>query len=242
MRRLGSLLSAAVLLSPVLCSADARAKRGPREALLPFNDLIGSWRCTGTPAGPREEAQKNFWIETMSWQWQFKDKDAWLAVSFTNGKYYTGGELTYEPAKDRYQLKLRTAGGQNETYSGTLKERVLTLTREGAQAKDPERFVFQLLHSNRIVYSKEVRPEGRKSFRGLYQIGATKKDVPFAGDDDRPECVVSGGLGTMKVTYKDETFFVCCSGCRTEFNANPEQYVKAYKEKLAKKKAAAGGQ
>ena len=51
----------------------------------------------------------------------------------------------------------------------------------------------------------------------MYQVGATKEGVPFAGGDGKPECVVSGGLGTMPVMYKGKTYYVCCSGCRDAF-------------------------
>ena len=52
--------------------------------------------------------------------------------------------------------------------------------------------------------------------------------------EKKNECVVSGGTGTMPITYKGETFYVCCSGCRDEFNSNPEKYVKEFKAKKGK--------
>ena len=65
----------------------------------------------------------------------------------------------------------------------------------------------------------------RKSSKVGESLGATEK---------KQECVVSGGVGTMTVSYKGETFYVCCSGCRDEFNANPEKYVKEWKAKKGK--------
>ena len=61
--------------------------------------------------------------------------------------------------------------------------------------------------------------------------------MPFASGDSRPECIVSGGLGTIPVMYMGQTYYVCCSGCRTEFNADPAKYVREYNEKKAKKKS-----
>jgi hypothetical protein len=55
--------------------------------------------------------------------------------------------------------------------------------------------------------------------------------VPFADVPKGPECVVSGGLGTSKVSYMGKDYFVCCSGCRDEFRANPEKYVKEWERK-----------
>src|SRR5262249_62066953 len=52
-------------------TADGPAARSPKEALQPFNDLIGSWKGTGEP--PRAPGkQPEFWLETVSWEWQFK--------------------------------------------------------------------------------------------------------------------------------------------------------------------------
>ncbi len=50
--------------------------------------------------------------------------------------------------------------------------------------------------------------------------------VPFADVAKGPECVVSGGVGTSKVMYKGKEYYVCCTGCRDEFLADPEKYIK----------------
>ena len=69
-----------------------------------------------------------------------------------------------------------------------------------------------------------------------YQVGLTNQNEPFAnaGSTD-PECIVSGGKGTIAVSYNGRTYYVCCSGCRDEFKASPEKYVKEYEAKKAKK-------
>ena len=57
----------------------------------------------------------------------------------------------------------------------------------------------------------------------------------FAVGETGPECIVSGGKGTMAVTYQGKTYYVCCSGCRSEFNENPAKYVAEYETKKKKK-------
>jgi YHS domain-containing protein len=37
---------------------------------------------------------------------------------------------------------------------------------------------------------------------------------------------VSGGAANIAVSYKGKTYYVCCTGCKDEFNANPEKYTK----------------
>lgn len=214
-------------------AADEPAPLTAKQALQPFNDLIGAWRGTGTPVGSREEQQKNFWIESMTWAWQFKGDDAWMAVAFDKSKYFAKGELRHVPGKEELSLTLTTTKKDKLVYTGTLKNKVLTLDREGD--KETQRLVFTFLHSNRFLYRAESRPEGKTVFNKLYTVGATKEGVPFAGGDGRPECIVTGGLGTITVSFQGKTYYVCCSGCRDEFNERPAKYVQEYEAKKANK-------
>jgi YHS domain-containing protein len=231
MTRIGVALAVLVAAAGV---AAAGEKRGPREALQPFNDLIGSWRATGTPEGTREEQQRGFWTESLSWKWQFKKDDAWLAVAFDKGRYFTKGELRYLPDKDLYRLTLTTPDKESLAFTGKLDDRRLTLSREDDKARQTQQLVITLLHANRFLYRYEVKPQGKTLFTKVYQVGATKEGESFAAGDGMPECIVSGGLGKIKVTYKGQTYYVCCSGCRDAFNDDPEKYIKEHEE--AKKK------
>ena len=76
-------------LAPCLC--DAPKTLTPKEVLQPFNVLVGSWKGSGTPEGTKEERIAGAWEETVSWEWKFKDQDAWLVVTFAKGKYFTKG-------------------------------------------------------------------------------------------------------------------------------------------------------
>lgn len=227
----------AFLLLPALAAAapaEAPAKRTAKEALRPFNDLIGSWRGTGEPYGSRAEKQKGFWEEKIAWQWQFKGGDAWLLADIEKGRHFTRAELRYLPARDRYEMKLTTPAKEVLTFAGPLKEKQLTLERRDAGKGEDQRLVVSLLHANRYLLRYDVKAAGQTAFAPRFRVGATKEGVAFAGGDGGPECIVSGGKGTIRVSYKGKTYYVCCTGCRDEFNAEPEKYVKEYE---AKKKA-----
>jgi hypothetical protein len=230
-----AVLGIAAFLDAHMTPPDAKS---PREALQTFSDLIGDWKCTGTPNGTREEIQKGFWTEKMSWEWQFKDKDAWLKLAFEKGKNFTGGELRYVPDKDHFTLTLNTVKKEKITYIGNVemrdKTKIVTFERE--VGKDTERFVFTLLHNNVYNYRYEEKPDGRPLFRVKWKVLATKEGEAFATGSGKPECIVSGGAGTSPVTYMGKTYYVCCSGCRDEFNASPAKYVKEFEEKQAKAK------
>jgi hypothetical protein len=230
-------LSVVMFVAGFPLAADAPEKKTSKQALRAFNDLIGNWRGTGEPNGTREEKQRNFWQEKIAWEWRFKGKDVYLRAAFDKGKYFTAAELRYLPDKQRYQLLATTPAKEKLVFEGTLDKKRLTLERRDEKKKETQRLVVSLLHFNRHVYRYEVKAAERASFREVYHVGATKEGVEFAGDDDKPECVVSGGLGTMAVTYKGKTYYVCCSGCRDAFNDEPEKYIKEFEaRKKAKKK------
>jgi hypothetical protein len=228
------LLAAFTLTTP---AEDPPAKRTPKEALRALNDLIGNWRGTGEPStGTREEKQRNFWTEGISWEWQFKGQDACLKATFDKGKYFTAAELRYRPDDDKYLLKATTAGKETVSFEGTLKDKRLTLERSDDKTNESQRLVINLLHFNRYVYTYEVKAADKAAFGPVYRVGATKEGVAFAGGDDKPECVVSGGLGTIPVSYKGKTYYVCCSGCRDAFRDEPEKYIQEFEARKAKGK------
>jgi hypothetical protein len=235
-------IAVAVLVSIVWSvGAQDKAKRTPREALRPFNDLVGSWRGTGEPAtGSLADKQKGFWSEKIAWSWKFQGEDAWLVMEIAQGKHFRRGELRYLPEKNLYQLTLfPVADNTPRVYLGQYDEnrRTLTVERSDPDRKVEERITINLVDDIRFVYRYDYRPTGRKLYTRDFLVGATKEGQALAVERKKgPECVVSGGLGTIPVTYKGQTYYVCCTGCRDAFNENPEKYIKEYLERKAKEK------
>jgi hypothetical protein len=217
----------------VAAPGDPPARKTPREAFRPLGDLIGAWRGTGEPK-VKTDKLRDFWTEKLDWQWQFKGNDAWLKVSFDNAKNFTVGELRYLADKDLFEFTTLTPDKKKLTWQGSFKDKALTLERHDAEADQDQRLVFTLLHSNRFLYSYAIKDANKATFTNLYRVGVTKEGVPFAGGDGKPECIVSGGLGTIAVRYMGQTYYVCCSGCRDEFNDNPKKYVDEYNAKKKK--------
>src|SRR5262249_13120813 len=154
----------------------------------------------------------------------------------TKGKYYTKFVIRYLPDKEEYKLEATTADKKTLTFAGKLANKKLTFERTDEKSKQGERLVFQLLHYNRYVLYYEERPADSKSFTQQCRVGSTKEGVPCASVDNGPECIVSGGKGTIAVTHKGKTYYVCCSGCRDAFKDEPEKYIKEYEEAQKKKK------
>lgn len=230
------LIPALIGLTVLVQAADTPGAKSAKDALKPFNELIGSWKALGVPEGTREQKQKGLWNETIQWEWQFKGQDCWLTVEFGKGKYFVDGQLRYLPAKDQYQLTLTTLDKETLVFTGALKQHILALERQDEKKQETQRVVISLLHDNRYLYHYEVKAAEKFSFSKQYQVGATKQGVPFAvgAGESGPECVVSGGPPVTKVAYKGQTYYVCCGGCRDAFKEEPEKYIKEYEERKAK--------
>lgn len=237
MRRFCTAIAALMLIS-VVCADDKASKPSAKEALQPLNELIGGWKGVGEPEGTAQEKQKGFWRETVNWSWKFKGDDAWLVLTINNGKYFKAGELRYLPERKGYQLTLTTKDGKEQVFDGQLAKdkRSMTFERTDSVTKDSQRLLVSLVGEIRFTYRFEHKPDGRKLYVKDYQVAATKEGESFGKQEKKPECVVSGGLGTSTVSYKGVTYYVCCSGCRDAFNENPEKYIKEYNERKAKEK------
>ena len=66
-------------------------------------------------------------------------------------------------------------------------------------------------------------------------MACNREGESLATAKKKNECVVSGGLGTIAVSFKGETFYVCCTGCRDAFNENPQKYIDEFRARKGKK-------
>src|SRR5438128_2277159 len=130
-------LAAAGLAAMTLTFAQAAEpeKEKQREALKPFNDLVGSWKGTGVPEGSREEKQRGFWSETIAWEFQFKGDEVWMKATFHQGKHFSKAELRPLAEANHYRLTIETPDKQSLTFEGQLQDRKLMLERVDEKAK-----------------------------------------------------------------------------------------------------------
>jgi hypothetical protein len=216
-------------------AADDPPAAGPataHEALKALQDYIGDWKGNGTGEG------SSLWKESVSWTWRFKKNDAWLALDFPTGKHFKKGQLRHLRDKGLYQLTLVDAKNQKQVFEGKLDKGKLTLERVDAESKETQQLRINLAGGGvRFVYTYFVKPENRTIFFKRYQVAFTKEGESFAAEAEKKnECVVTGGLGTIAVSYNGMTYYVCCSGCRDAFNENPAKIIKEYLARKAKEK------
>jgi hypothetical protein len=198
-----------------------------REALQALQDYIGSWKGNGAL-----ESDRTLWKESTNWGWRFKGKDAWLTLEFPDSKHFKKGEMRFLPDKEIYQLTLVDVNKKKQIFEGKLKKGVLTLERKDAESKETQQLKMNMAGGGiRSIYTYSVKPENRTLYTKRWQVSFTKEGESFGTAQKRVECIVTGGLGTMAVSFNGATYYVCCSGCRDAFNENPEKFVKLFLNK-----------
>jgi hypothetical protein len=223
----GAFLTLALVLRSA-AAGDSDEQKKVKEALQELNDYIGPWKGNGTS----EQDRLAIWRESADWSWRFKGKDAWLTLKLDPGKHFKGGELRYLPDQELYQMTMTDKDGKKQVFDGKVKKGKLVLER-----KDPDSGATQQLQMNlaaggvRLIYTYSVKPANRTFFTKEYQVGFTKVGESLGAGEKKVECIVTGGLGKIPVTYNNVTYYVCCSGCRDAFNENPAKYVKEYEAK-----------
>ena len=92
-----------------------------------------------------------------------------------------------------------------------------------------------LLIAGFFFVSMQTRSLVPSRLQSLAEIGYTRKGSGFGKGSTGPECIVTGGFGSMKVSFKGQEYYVCCTGCRDLFNDNPEAVLAEYKQRKAEK-------
>jgi len=160
--------------------------------------------------------------------------------------------LTYDPPTNQFQMK--TTGPEDEQrtfvgeYSVPVEEiqigdkihRVYKLQLNEVAPADPKdawQVVLNQQENNR--YLLELSKQRGSNWQRFETIAAQRKGTSFAlSDTDYKDkaCIISGGLGTIQVSYQGKSYWVCCTGCKAAFEEEPARWIAEYE---AKQKAAA---
>jgi YHS domain-containing protein len=202
-----------------------------KEELQKLGEFIGRWATNGegTVGG-----KKQLWKETWEWAWKFgKDGDAWVVVTVKDAKFFPSAEVRYDAAKKAFAVTAKDAKGDTQEYTGTLdKKGVFTLERTDAGTKDVHKLKLSTAAEGvRLNAVYEVQAGGKGLASTVYKSTGNKEGESIAGGKKKPECVVTGGAASIQVSYQGKTYYVCCSGCKDEFDANPKKYVDAAAKK-----------
>ena len=223
-------LFAGLLIATATMAADKKEEDAVKKALQQVGEMVGEWKGNGkAKVGTKEQ----LWKETISLGWKFKGGESWIAVEFKDGKNFTAGDLKYVLDKKFYRLTVTDVNKKEQVFDGTIVKGNLVLTSKDKDSGDVQKLtLFTLADGARMMFKSELQAKGKGLFAEQFQIAATKEGESFAGGGGKKnECLITGGLGTIAVSYMGKTYYVCCSGCRDEFNDNPKKYVDAFEKK-----------
>lgn len=233
--------SASVAAEGGAASAVAGEGGAARKALQPLQGLVGEWRGAGQI---RRGSPDGGWTEESAWVWRFDGAKAALQFTVARGKYFVSGSLQPGATPKSIELIAKTASGREVKYAGEIAEDgsvTATTADPQAPADAPQRVSLRVVaNGDRLVMLLERRSAISDRYARLAEIGYTRRGSEFGKGTSQPECVVTGGLGTIQVSYKGQMYFVCCAGCRDLFEQKPDEILTEYRERkqaeAAKKK------
>ena len=213
--------------------ADLKAQKA---ALAHWNSLIGGWRGTGQP---RRGSSTGAWREDTSWAWQFSPTESALVGTVIKGKLATTLKITAAAAPGKYHLQWTNDAAVVRELTGQIEDGKLVLVSAPDEQQEVHRITITTLNELRTLILFEKRKADQQSYTRLAEVGYTREGTRLAGPGGgQPECVVTGGLGTIKVEHAGKTYYVCCTGCQQAFNDDPEGILAEYKARRDKEKAA----
>lgn len=197
-----------------------------KEAMKAVQVLVGDWRVAVDGPEP--------WEETQSWEYQIEKEAYALRFTVKDGKYAKDGVLSYDLKKKRYRLELNRANGTKGVFEGKLDGKELVLEEQVADGAAAEKFDLNLLRDIRFLGGVEKRAAGTKVWEPHLRWQAMRQGASIV-KVAQPVCVVTGGSAQTAVEYMGKTYYVCCSTCRKEFQADPKKVIEqAKKEGLVK--------
>ena len=177
-----------------------------KEAMQKIQLVVGEWTGTGVPENEKDPS----WTEKCSCTFKIdKEKDEYtLVFTYTDGKLMKEGVVSYDLKKKVYRFALTRPDGAKMTYEGKLVDTTLTVEQIVEAEVDRERLEWNLLRDNNYFINVERRKAGAKSWEQTHNVRFRKEGVPFVRGE-APKCVVTGGSGSIAVSYKDKTYYVC---------------------------------
>lgn len=222
-------------------AADPKQREICVKVLQPLGVLVGEWKGVGQP---KRGSNIGAWSEKAHSAWKFDEKASGLFLNFELGKQYQS--VLFSVAKDGATPELSLMPADGETIHLTRKDDATASDSSSKDKKDvawvfesspdmlPQtRCTVRIISDIRFAMLFEEKPTAQGSYRRLSEIGLTRVGARLAsGNTGERQCIVTGGLGTIKVSHEGKTYYVCCEGCQQAFVADPAGTIAAYQERL----------
>jgi len=205
-----------------------------KAALSSLQGLVGKWKGTGSL---RRGSARGAWREDTTWAWKFSDGRASLVFSTPNARFLRKGKLQPGNKKEHFLLNAELPEGKGEAvYKGSRnKEGKLVMDLQPGKSEIsslPVRLTLSLLvKGKRLVALYEGRNKDSGRYYRLGEVGYTLSGATISRGTGQPECIVTGGRGTIRVDHDGKNYTVCCKGCLEAFREDPEAIVAEWTEK-----------
>ncbi|GDY07224.1 hypothetical protein LBMAG52_07100 [Planctomycetia bacterium] len=207
-----------------------------KKALKPIQVVLGPWHAI---------IDKSKEYEDLQWVWDWKTDRAQPALAMATkeaGAYFKTMRLTYLVEEEKFQMTVADKEGKQRVLQGiytaepvdkpgedkkqTPQRTYKLLLTETGDAKDRWQVVMNQQDNNR--YLLELSRLRGKNFVRFDTVASQREGTSFALDDSdfkEKTCVISQGLGTMQVSHKGKSYWVCCTGCKAAFEEDPEKWI-----------------
>lgn len=202
-----------------------------------MNKLVGEWKGV---AMPKRGSNAGAWQETCEWIWEFNDQKDPIGVRYkvSGSQLVQSGLLTFDATQKIWKLTVQLDAEHQREYNGKIEQNYLLLEAPGKPEEEGYRLKITPLSDVRLLVLHEKRLPGRLDYGRVVEVGYTRKGVRLAQEGvNGPICIVTGGEGNQAITYQGKTYYVCCSGCKSAFEDNPEKFIKLAQERAAAKNA-----
>jgi YHS domain-containing protein len=204
--------------------------KAAKEALSQFNSLIGGWRGT---AQPRRGSVAGSWRESAEWVWDFSQPAPAIRYVVTDGKLLKSARITFDDKANQYHATVELPDASTREYTGKFDDDKLILDSRPDAKNEIHRLTVTRLNDKRTIVLFEKKRATSRGLGRVAEVGYTREGTRLAVEGgDGPECVVTGGKGTIAISYKGQTYYVCCTGCKQAFNENPEKILAEYRARL----------
>lgn len=217
-----------------------------KKALKPIQVVLGPWHSI---------IDKTKSYEDLQWVWDWKSDRAQPALAMATkeeGAYFKTARLTYLVEDEKFQMTLTDKDGKQRVLQGVFtaepddkpgedkkqtpqRTYKLQLTETG-EAKDRWQIVMNQQDNNRYLF--ELSQLRGSRFVRFDTMASQREGTSFALDDSdfkEKTCVISQGLGTMQVSHKGKSYWVCCTGCKAAFEEDPEKWIAKFEAMQEKK-------
>lgn len=208
--------------------------------LQPLQVLLGQWRGT-----TRRDYENFKAVDNHEWVWDLRSKPDQPALTIQSDKspYIKTARLTWDTTQSKFDLTVVDPAGVTKDFTGDFTDPVHEIVgsddklhkvfrlefdqNDSGDNSEVWQFAFAQQENNRYLLEVAKR-RGKANFARFDTVSTQREGTSFAISDTgyaEKTCIISEGLGTMEVTYKGRSYWVCCTGCKAAFEEDPATWI-----------------